>query len=82
MSRRIFCLFIIIACIMAVSVSSAVSNTESSGIYALLSGDYPGFIHINISSPVFRKLSQFGEERIESLNRLMQSPPKIRNLIR
>ena len=72
MSRRIFCLFIIIACIMAVSVSSAVSNTESSGIYALLSGDYPGSIHINISSPVFRKLSQFGEERIESLNRLMQ----------
>ena len=38
MSRRIISLFIIIVCVTAVSVSSAAPNTETSGIYALLSG--------------------------------------------
>ncbi len=72
MSRRIISLFIIIVCVTAVSVSSATPNTETSGIYALLSGKMSGSLHISISSPVFLKLSQFGEERINSLNRLMQ----------
>ncbi len=72
MSRRILSLFIMIACVTVISVSSATGNTETSGIDALLSGEVSGSLQISISSPVFRKLSQFGKERIQSLNRLMQ----------
>lgn len=69
--KNIFRMFLCIGICAVFLLSGSCGIAESTHTHFLLSGEMPSPLYFSLSSPVFQQLSQFGTERLNSLNRLL-----------
>lgn len=71
MKRNNRSVFVLLMTLLLIQTCTSCVFAESAGSHPMLSGEFETPVNINLSEFSFGKISQFGQERTESLNRLL-----------